>query len=51
MISNLDPDHSYEHYLKPKLTESGLNFKNLYWESKENKVNLSILNEKRKYKI
>jgi hypothetical protein len=33
-----EPAYSYEYFLKPKLSESNLNFKNLYWELKDNKV-------------
>ena len=36
-LSN-DPDYSYNKFLTPKLTESNLNFKNFYWDPKENKV-------------
>ena len=30
--------YSYEVFLRPQLTESNLNFKNFYWEPKENKL-------------
>ena len=35
-----DQAYSYEYFLKPKLSESNLNFKNLHWEPKDNKVNI-----------
>jgi hypothetical protein len=33
-----EPAYSYEYFLKPKLSKSNLNFKNLHWELKDNKV-------------
>ena len=37
-----DNDYSIERFLKPSLTQSSLNFKNLYWDQKDEKVNLIL---------
>ena len=38
ILPSLVEEYNYSDYLKVKLTESNLNFKNFYWESKENKL-------------